>query len=184
MRPRRFAPTRRPAAGSSAPPIGAARYWAEAGTDAYVQALEDVVLVLMIEKREAVEQLDEILAVPGIDMIQWGPADYAMSIGRPGGWDHPEVKAVERDVIERSLEPASSRGPRSTTRPTPATSSIWASATSAWAGPRHPPRMVEGARRRARRHHRGVEGRRPLIGRPGEAVPARVRRRGAASGCS
>lgn len=78
-------------------------YWAEAGTADYVQALEDVVLVLMIEKREAVEQLDEILAVPGIDMIQWGPADYAMSTGRPGGWDHPEVRAVERDVIERSL---------------------------------------------------------------------------------
>ncbi len=78
-------------------------YWNEAGTDAYVTALEEIVVVLMIEKREAVEQLDEILAVPGIDMIQWGPADYAMSIGRPGGWYDPEVKAVERDVLARSM---------------------------------------------------------------------------------
>ena len=53
------------------------------------RALEEIVVVLMIEKRQAVEQLDEILAVPGIDMIQWGPADYAMSIGRPGGWLRP-----------------------------------------------------------------------------------------------
>ncbi len=45
--------------------------------------------MLMIEKAQAVEQLDEILAVPGIDMIQWGPADYAMSIGRPGDWYRP-----------------------------------------------------------------------------------------------
>ena len=57
----------------------------------------------MIEKREAVEQLDEILAVPGIDMIQWGPSDYAMSIGRPGGWYDPDVREVERDVLARSL---------------------------------------------------------------------------------
>jgi 2-keto-3-deoxy-L-rhamnonate aldolase RhmA len=78
-------------------------YWGEGGTQAFVDALEDIVLVLMIEKREAVEQLDEILAVPGIDMVQWGPADYAMSTGRPGGWDHPDVKRVERDVIERCL---------------------------------------------------------------------------------
>ena len=78
-------------------------YWNEAGTEAYVTALEEIVVVLMIEKRESVEQLDEILAVPGIDMIQWGPADYAMSIGRPGGWCDPEVKAVERDVLARSI---------------------------------------------------------------------------------
>jgi 4-hydroxy-2-oxoheptanedioate aldolase len=36
-------------------------------------------------------------------MIQWGPADYAMSIGRPGGWFDPDVRAVERDVLARSL---------------------------------------------------------------------------------
>ena len=78
-------------------------YWGEAATEPYITALEEIVVVVMIEKREAVEQLDEILAVPGIDMIQWGPADYAMSIGRPGGWYDPDVIAVERDVLARSL---------------------------------------------------------------------------------
>ena len=58
----------------------------------------------MIEKASAVEQLDEILAVPGIDMIQWGPADYSMSIGRPGEWNHPDVRRVERDVFERCIK--------------------------------------------------------------------------------
>ena len=78
-------------------------FWNQAATADYITALEEIVVVAMIEKREAVEQLDEILAVPGLDMIQWGPADYAMSIGRPGGWYDPEVKAVERDVLARSL---------------------------------------------------------------------------------
>ncbi len=78
-------------------------YWNEAGSQAYIDALNDIVVVVMIEKREAVEQLDEILAVPGVDMIQWGPADYAMSIGRPGGWYEDDVRAVERDVLARAL---------------------------------------------------------------------------------
>lgn len=75
-------------------------YMLYGGTPEYVQALKDVVVVLMIEKRSAVEELEEILAVPGIDMVQWGPADYSMSIGKPGAWYSPEVRAVERQVIE------------------------------------------------------------------------------------
>ena len=36
----------------------------------YVQALRDVVVLLMIEKQRAVERLEELLAVPGVDMVQ------------------------------------------------------------------------------------------------------------------
>ncbi len=73
------------------------------GNEEYVQALRDVVVVLMIEKRTAVEQLEGLLAVGGIDMVQWGPADYSMSIGHPGQRTNPEVKAAERKVIETCL---------------------------------------------------------------------------------
>lgn len=78
-------------------------YWGQAASADYVRALKEIVVVLMIEKRAAVENLDEILAVPGIDMIQWGPADYSMSIGRPGGWYDEDIRAVERDVLARCL---------------------------------------------------------------------------------
>jgi 4-hydroxy-2-oxoheptanedioate aldolase len=78
-------------------------YMGYGGGKEYVQALRDVVVAVMIEKRGAVEQLEEILAIPGVDMIQWGPADYTMSIGRAGERGLPEVKAVERRVIEMSL---------------------------------------------------------------------------------
>jgi 4-hydroxy-2-oxoheptanedioate aldolase len=79
-------------------------YPAYGGTPQYVQALRDVVVMLMIEKRQVVENLEEVLAVPGIDMIQWGGVDYSMSVGRPGEARSPEVKAVERRVIETALK--------------------------------------------------------------------------------
>lgn len=79
-------------------------YMGYGGSPEYVQALRDVVVVIMIEKQGAVEQLEEILAVEGVDMIQWGPVDYSMSIGRPGQRNAPEVKAAERKVIETALK--------------------------------------------------------------------------------
>jgi 4-hydroxy-2-oxoheptanedioate aldolase len=73
-------------------------------TPQYVQALRDVVIVLMVEKAGLVDCLEEALAVPGIDMIQWGPSDYSMSIGRPGQGRSAEIKAVERRVIATALK--------------------------------------------------------------------------------
>lgn len=78
-------------------------YWGQAASADYIRALQEIVVVLMIEKRSAVDALDEILAVPGVDMIQWGPADYAMSIGRPGGWYDDDVRQVEREVLAKCL---------------------------------------------------------------------------------
>lgn len=69
----------------------------------YVQAIRDVVVVLMIEKAGAVEHLEDILSLPGVDMIQWGAADYTISTGRPGQWFSPETRAVEKRVFETAL---------------------------------------------------------------------------------
>jgi 4-hydroxy-2-oxoheptanedioate aldolase len=79
-------------------------YMRYGGSPEYVQALRDVVVMIMIEKKPAVEVLEEILAVPGIDWVQWGPADYSMSIGKGGAVRDPQVKAVERRVIEACLK--------------------------------------------------------------------------------
>lgn len=70
------------------------------GSAEWVDTLADAVVVLMIEKREAVENLDAILDVPGIDMVQFGPSDYAMSIGLPGQGSHARVREAEHQVIE------------------------------------------------------------------------------------
>ncbi len=79
-------------------------YVLEPGSAGYVRALEDSVIALMIEKKSAVEHLEEVLSIKGVDMVQFGPADYSMSIGIPGQWDHPRVKEAERYTIETALK--------------------------------------------------------------------------------
>jgi 2-keto-3-deoxy-L-rhamnonate aldolase RhmA len=63
-----------------------------------------IVRCFMIEKASAVEQIEEICSVPGVDMIQFGPSDYCMS----RGWnakDHiDDWKAAERHCIEVALK--------------------------------------------------------------------------------
>ena len=87
--------------------VGARRdtgFGAEAGSVAWVEALEESVVALMIEKKEAVDNLDAILSVKGIDMVQFGPADYSVSIGLAGQRGHPAVKEAEKHVIETALK--------------------------------------------------------------------------------
>jgi len=75
----------------------------EGGTPAFVKALDDAVVALMIEKESAVENLESLLSVKGVDMVQFGPADYSMSIGLTGQWTHPRVREAERYIIETAL---------------------------------------------------------------------------------
>src|ERR671932_1179154 len=72
----------------------------EGGSPAFVEALADAVIVLMIEKKEAVENFEAILDVKGIDMVQFGPSDYSTSIGMPGQSAHERVREAEKYVIE------------------------------------------------------------------------------------
>lgn len=76
----------------------------EGGSPAYVEALNDVVIAIMVEKRECVENLDAILSVKGIDMVQFGGFDYSMSLGLTGQRSHPEVLKAESKTIETALK--------------------------------------------------------------------------------
>ena len=78
-------------------------YGTYGGAEAWVDAMNQVVIALMIEKKGAVENLDEILAVDGVDMVQFGPSDYSISVGRPGEARGEDMRAIERDVIVRAL---------------------------------------------------------------------------------
>ena len=69
-----------------------------------VEWCDDAVVAIMVEKAETVENLEEILAVGEIDMVQFGPADYSLSIGEPGAYDAPAVREAERRTIETALE--------------------------------------------------------------------------------
>ncbi len=80
-----------------------AGYGLESASPAYVQSLEDGVVALMVEKREAVENLEDILSIGGIDMVVFGGNDYSMSIGRPGEGGHPDVQKALRRVYDTAL---------------------------------------------------------------------------------
>lgn len=46
-------------------------------------------LIVNIESASAIEALDDILAVPGLDAVLIGPHDLSCSLGIPEQWDHP-----------------------------------------------------------------------------------------------
>lgn len=58
---------------------------------------------LMIEELEAVQNLDAILKVPGVDVLFVGGGDLAQTMGYPGNKNAPEVQVVVRETIARIL---------------------------------------------------------------------------------
>ncbi len=75
----------------------------DAGSEAWADAMDKVVIALMIEKKEAIENLEAMLAVPGVDMVQFGPADYSNSIGLTGQFTHPRVTQAEQTMIKTAM---------------------------------------------------------------------------------
>ena len=62
------------------------------GGDDYVAAANaGVFAAVMIETREAVEAIDDIYAIPGLDSIVLGPYDLSGSLGLLGQVEHPTV---------------------------------------------------------------------------------------------
>jgi 2-keto-3-deoxy-L-rhamnonate aldolase RhmA len=76
-------------------------------TSDYIEYYNDAVIAIMVEKRGAVENLEAILKVPGIDMVQFGPSDYGLSVGKPGrGYAtglHPEVQEAREQTMKTCL---------------------------------------------------------------------------------
>ena len=78
-------------------------YMGYGGTPDYVAGMKDTVVALMIEKKEAVENLEDILSTKGVDMVQWGPSDYSMSVGLAGQRSAPSVLDAKKEVFKTAL---------------------------------------------------------------------------------
>jgi 2-keto-3-deoxy-L-rhamnonate aldolase RhmA len=73
--------------------------------DEYVNcANADTLLLLQIEHIDAVNNIEEILSVPGIDGTYIGPYDLSMSLGIPGQLNHPDVINAKNKVLEATLK--------------------------------------------------------------------------------
>jgi len=79
-----------------------------AGGDYTDHADETVVTMAMIETREALDNLDDILDVPGLDAVFVGPSDLGQSLGHGPGVDREEPEVVE--AIDGVLAAATDRG--------------------------------------------------------------------------
>jgi 4-hydroxy-2-oxoheptanedioate aldolase len=70
-------------------------------TDWMAATNKEMIVSGQLETTLAFENLDEILAVEGIDAFAWGSNDLAQSMGLPGQPDHPDVKAAETSIQDR-----------------------------------------------------------------------------------
>jgi 2-keto-3-deoxy-L-rhamnonate aldolase RhmA len=69
-----------------------------------VKQRQEAVVALMIEKADAVENLEEILEVEGVDMIQFGPSDYSVTRGLHDDPDQPEIQKIRKYVNETAIK--------------------------------------------------------------------------------
>ncbi|MEW9583685.1 2-dehydro-3-deoxyglucarate aldolase [Paraburkholderia sp. DGU8] len=70
--------------------------------DYFQQANENVCVIVQIESPKAVDSIDEILAVDGVDAVFVGPSDLAAGYGHLGNANHPDVQRAIARVFERA----------------------------------------------------------------------------------
>jgi len=69
--------------------------------DAYLRAANDLVLtVIQIERAEAVDDIEAIAAIDGVDVVFVGPMDLSVSLGHPKQWDHPKQREAYQKVAD------------------------------------------------------------------------------------
>ena len=69
--------------------------------DYFQHADNEVCLIVQIETRAAVAQIEAIAAIDGIDGLFIGPQDLAADHGHLGNPGHPEVQAAIADALTR-----------------------------------------------------------------------------------
>jgi 4-hydroxy-2-oxoheptanedioate aldolase len=70
-------------------------------TDYMKRCEEELCLLVQIETRQGLDNLERIAGVDGVDGLFIGPADLAASLGHPGNMSHPEVQIAIEDAIRR-----------------------------------------------------------------------------------
>ena len=68
--------------------------------DYYERADEDLIRIIQIENKDALDNIDEILSVEGIDAAMVGPFDLSFSLGMPQAFDNETFIGILRGVVE------------------------------------------------------------------------------------
>ena len=70
------------------------------GSDYGDHANNEILKLAMIETKEAIDKLDEIMTTPGLDGIYIGPADLSLAIGEEPGFDKPESTKAYSEILK------------------------------------------------------------------------------------
>lgn len=95
----RYAP-----AGARGVGLGRAHGYGYGFADYLATANDDIAVVVQAEHVRAVENIEAIVAVEGVDAVLLGPYDLSASLGRIGEVDHPDVVAALEHVVATCLE--------------------------------------------------------------------------------
>jgi 2-keto-3-deoxy-L-rhamnonate aldolase RhmA len=98
--------SRYPPDGERGAGVTRANHYGLAGAEHSQRANESVAVMGLIETADAVENIDAITDVPGLDAVLLGPADLSASLGVGGDVKHPVVARAISDVL-RSAQRAS-----------------------------------------------------------------------------
>lgn len=74
------------------------------------RANREGLVAVQVEDAEALRNLDEIAAVPGLDLLFVGPFDLSASLGYPGQPDHPAVEEALSQVLSAARREGKSAG--------------------------------------------------------------------------
>jgi len=67
-------------------------------------ANDEVLIIVQIETREAIDNLGEIITTPGVDAYLIGPNDLAASLGHLGDIHHPDVEKAIENIVGRGMK--------------------------------------------------------------------------------
>ena len=70
----------------------------------YFKEANEALIILQLEGKEAIQNLDKILEVRGFDVLFIGPYDLSQSLGVAGQIDHPEVVRAMEQIVQKCME--------------------------------------------------------------------------------
>jgi 4-hydroxy-2-oxoheptanedioate aldolase len=77
---------------------------AQSGAEYMARANEETMFLPILEDREVLDVLPEVIEVDGVDAVLVGPGDLALSMGIPGGWSDPRVQNAVDHIVEAAGE--------------------------------------------------------------------------------
>ncbi len=81
-----------------------AGYSADNTADLTDRANENMCVICQAELVDGIKNLDDILAVKGVDAIYIGPYDLSASMGLPGEVGHPDVEEMMRKIVSKAKD--------------------------------------------------------------------------------